>query len=105
MWIVPLAWVLPRAGRSAVLLTSVALAPIHPWAFEGGRETWLLYGSVVVIFLILLRVTVDLGRRLASNASQQGASALMDEESVQLPKILTPLRWLDAAAPPARIGF
>ena len=105
MWIVPLAWVLPRVARSAVLLTSVALAPIHPWAFEGGRENWVLWGSMAVIYLLLLRVTVDLGLRLASKTPQQGASPLMDEESVQLPKILTPLRWLDAAAPPASIGF
>jgi hypothetical protein len=105
MWIVPLAWVVPRAARSAVLLTSVALAPIHPWAFEGGRETWLLYASTAVIFLILLRVTVDLGLRLASKASQQGTSGLMDEDSVRLPKLLAPLRWLDVAAPPANVGF
>jgi hypothetical protein len=104
MWIVPFAWILPRAPRSAVLLISLALTPVHPWAFVGGRQQLLIMASAALIYLILLRVSVEFGIRLVNRSSPVGVSAFMDEESAHLPKVLAPLRWLDLVAPPSSVA-
>jgi hypothetical protein len=53
----------------------------------------------VIIGLVLLRVTMDLGLRAVPKKSQGESSALVDEASRPLPAILAPLAWLDLVAP------
>lgn len=107
MWMLPFAWILPRVARSGVLLASVALTMVHPWSILSGVDRWVVwvfYASLAVIGLVLLRVTIDLGLRVAPKTSPGVSSALMDEANPPLPPILAPLGWLDAAAPPSPSG-
>jgi len=102
MWTLPFAWILPRAARSGVLLTSVALTMVHPWSIISGIDRWIVwafYGSLVIIGLVLLRVTMDLGLRVVPKKTQGDSGALMDEASRPLPALFAPLVWLDAVAP------
>jgi hypothetical protein len=75
---------------------------VHPWSIISGIDRWVVwtfYGSLVIIGLVLLRVTMDLGLRVVPKKTQGDSGALMDEASRPLPALFAPLVWLDAVAP------
>jgi hypothetical protein len=106
MWFVPIAWILPRAARSAVLILSAALTLLHPWRPFDDLERWVLwvfYLGLAVVAIVLLRVIIELVLRLLMRREAGvGGGALMVEEGPRLPWILRPLGSMDAVAPPAR---
>jgi hypothetical protein len=105
-WVIPLAWLLPRTARGGAVLVSVALA-ITELLAEPSRspELWeaMVFGlhwvATPIVLLVLVRLLLDLRRRLALPPGSGLSSPLLVEDPVSLggPGGGTPA--LTAAAP------
>jgi hypothetical protein len=105
-WVIPLAWLLPRSARGGAVLASVALA-ITELLAEPSRspELWeaMVFGlhwvATPIVLLVLVRLLLDLRRRLALPPGSGLSSPLLVEDAVSLagPGTRTPAL---TAAPP-----
>jgi alpha-1,6-mannosyltransferase len=86
-WIVPLAWLLPRPARGGAVLLSLALAitelVAEPSRSPGVYEA-MLFGlhwvATPVILLVLIRLLVDLRRRVGAGPGRGSEDPLLAEE-------------------------
>jgi alpha-1,6-mannosyltransferase len=89
VWVLPLAWLLPRAPRIGLVFLSVVLAASEPLAESAGYPglfgAMLLIGHYVLtpaLFIVLVWLLIDLARRLRSGAALADAFPLAERDDV-----------------------
>jgi hypothetical protein len=88
VWIVPMAWVLPRTARGGVVLISMALAitelVAEPSRSPGVYEA-MVFGlhwvATPVVLWVLIRLVIDLRRRVAAGPAPSLGDPLLSEEA------------------------
>jgi hypothetical protein len=104
-WIVPLAWLLPKPARLGIVFISVALVITElisePTRAPGAWEVmviWLHWVATPVVLVVLIRLLLEIRRRLRAGPGQGFLDPLLAEEPVVRSRVLEAVDRIVAGA-------